>query len=56
MMSMRQIVKKAHRVGNSFVITIDPTLVRKFDIDDMTFLSQEATDDGIIMRIRRLQP
>lgn len=51
----KQIVKKAHRVGNSVVVTIDPSFVRKFDIDDATFLTQEETPDGIVMKIRKLQ-
>ena len=33
-------IKKAHRVGTSWVVTIDPTHVKRLDIDDYTFFQQ----------------
>ena len=47
-------LKKAHFVGSSVVVTLDPQIVRKFQIDDNTFFIQESTADGILMRIRKL--
>jgi hypothetical protein len=47
-------IKKAHFVGSSVVVTLDPQIVQKFQIDDNTFFIQEPTEDGILMRIRKL--
>jgi hypothetical protein len=41
-------------VGNSFVVTIDPTLVKDLKIDDMTFFLQWRLEGGIFMEIQRL--
>ena len=35
-------LKKAHIVGTSVVVTIDPTLVKDLKIDDMTFFLQRS--------------
>jgi hypothetical protein len=35
-------LKKAHYVGNSVVVTIDPQIVKKVGVDDMTFFEQEV--------------
>jgi hypothetical protein len=50
-----KIIKKVHHVGTSSVITIDPKIVKILNIDDSTFLSQEAVDDTIIMKVLRLK-
>ena len=50
----KKIVKKVHQVGASMVITIDPTLVKKFNINEWTYLSQEAIEDGLLMKIKKL--
>lgn len=50
-----QIIKKVHRVGTSSVVTIDPKIIKTLKIDDSTFLSQEAVDDTIIMKVLRLK-
>ena len=47
-------LKKAHFVGSSVVVTLDPQIVRKFEIDESTFFIQEPAEDGILMRIRKL--
>jgi hypothetical protein len=47
-------VKKAHRVGTSIVVTIDPSIVKTMNIDDATFFAQEPTEGAILMKIRRL--
>ena len=49
----KEIIKKAHQVGSSMVITIDPLLVKKLKINDMTFFSQEATTDGLLMKVKK---
>jgi hypothetical protein len=46
--------RKVHFVGTSAVITLDPKLVKSLNIDDTTFLLQEAIDGGIIMKIKKL--
>jgi hypothetical protein len=50
----KRILKKAHFVGSSVVVTLDPQIVKKFEIDDSTFFIQEPTAYGILMRIRKL--
>jgi hypothetical protein len=47
-------LKKAHLVGSSVVVTLDPQIVQKFQIDENTFFIQEPTEDGILMRIKKL--
>ena len=47
-------LKKAHFVGSSVVVTLDPQIVQKFQIDENTFFIQEPTEDGILMRIKKL--
>ena len=49
-------LKKAHIVGTSVVVTIDPTLVKDLKIDDMTFFLQRPVEGGIFMEIQRLAP
>ena len=48
-------IRKAHTVGSSVVITIDPTHVRRLKIDNMTFFVQRSIQNGILLEIRRLQ-
>lgn len=49
----KEIIKKVHPVGSSMVITIHPNLVKKLNINEMTYLSQETIDDGILMKIKK---
>jgi hypothetical protein len=42
-------IRKAHKVGSSFVLTIDPTHVKRLGIDDFTFFQQKPTHNGIIL-------
>jgi hypothetical protein len=46
-------LRKAHHVGASVVVTIDPTIVKKVGIDDMTFFAQEVIDGGIFLKVRK---
>jgi hypothetical protein len=51
--NQKQIIKKVHAVGSSMVITIDPLLVKKLNINEMTYCSQEATENGLVMKIKK---
>lgn len=48
-------VRKVHYVGSSAVITLDPQIVKELNIDEMTFMSQQMVDGGVMMKINRLQ-
>lgn len=46
--------KKAHNIAGRILVIIDESLVKRFSIlEDNTWFSQEATDDGILLRIYR---
>ena len=45
--------KRAHYVGTSVVITLDPTHVRRLDIDGLTFFEQKPIENGILLQRRR---
>ena len=47
-------IRKAHKVGSSFVLTIDPSHVKRLDIDDFTFFEQKPTSNGILLAKYRL--
>jgi hypothetical protein len=47
-------IRKAHYVGNSVVLTIDPTHVKRLEIDDFTYFLQRPTANGILLEKRRL--
>lgn len=49
-----QFIRKVHDVNGAKVITIHPQLVRKFSIDNLTFMEQVPTDEGILLKVRRL--
>jgi hypothetical protein len=44
---------RAHHVGTSVVITLDPTHVKRLDIDDLTFFEQKSIENGILLQRRR---
>ena len=48
-------LRRAHFVGTSVVVTIDPTHVKRLDIDDMTFFIQRPTENGIILELRKFE-
>ncbi len=50
-----KVIKKVHRVGTSSVVTLDPKIIKVLNIDDSTYLSQEAVDDAIIMKVLKLK-
>jgi len=48
-------IRKAHLVGSSIVLTLDPTHVRRLGIDNSTFFVQKPLEDGILLRMCRLK-
>ena len=48
-------VKKAHYVGTSVVVTIDPIHVKRLQIDEATFFVQKPVEDGILLQRCELQ-
>jgi hypothetical protein len=46
-------LRRAHFVGTSVVVTIDPTHVRRLEIDDMTFFVQKPTANGIFFEVKK---
>lgn len=50
----RNPIRKAHKVGSSFVITIDPSHVKRLKIGDLTFFEQKPTSNGIVLAKYRL--
>jgi hypothetical protein len=51
----KSFVRKVHYVGSSAVITIDPRIVKELAIDEMTFMSQQMVEGGVMMKVKRLQ-
>jgi hypothetical protein len=47
-------LRRAHFVGTSVVVTIDPIHVRRLVIDDMTFFVQRPIENGIVLEMHRL--
>ena len=48
-------IRKAHYVGTSVVLTIDPTIVKRFAIDDMTFFIQRPAANGILLELKKFE-
>lgn len=50
-----KILRRAHIVGSSVVITLHPSLVQKFQASDpMTFFEEVATAEGILLKPKRI--
>ena len=47
-------IKKAHYVGTSIVITLDPTHVKRLNIDELTFFVQKPFTNGIILEMHKI--
>jgi hypothetical protein len=52
---MKYPIKKAHYVGTSVVLTIDPSHVNRLQIDEATFFIQKPVKGGILMQRCKLQ-
>jgi hypothetical protein len=48
-------IKKAHYVGTSVVLTIDPSHVDRLQIDEATFFIQKPVKEGILLQRCKLQ-
>jgi hypothetical protein len=48
-------IRKAHYVGTSIVLTIDPVHVKRLSIDDMTFFIQRPTENGIVLELKKFE-
>ena len=47
-------LRRAHFVGTSVVVTIDPMHVKRLQIDDSTFFIQKPIQNGILMEMKKL--
>jgi hypothetical protein len=47
-------IRRAHHVGASVVVTIDPSHVKRLKIDDRTFFIQKTIENGIILEMCKL--
>lgn len=47
-------LRRAHFVGTSVVVTIDPIHVKRLGVDDMTFFIQKPIENGITLEMHRL--
>jgi hypothetical protein len=50
----RDPVRKAHIVGSSVVLTLDPVHVRRLQIDDFTFFVERPVEGGILLQMCKL--
>jgi hypothetical protein len=50
----RDPIRKVHYVGTSVVLTIDPSHVKRLDIDELTFFVQKPIENGILLEKRKL--
>jgi hypothetical protein len=55
MRTTKEPIRKAHTVGSSVVVTIDPSHVKRLNIDDLTFFVQKSIQHGILLEVKRLQ-
>ena len=49
-------LRRLYRVGEgTHVIAIAPAIIRKLNLNEETFMEEEAREDGVYLKIRRLQ-
>ena len=48
-------IRKAHYVGTSVVLTLDPTHVKRLNIDELTFFIQKPSTNGIILEMHKIE-
>jgi hypothetical protein len=46
--------RRAHYVGTSVVVTLDPSHVKRLQIDELTFFVQKPVENGIVLEMCRL--
>jgi hypothetical protein len=47
-------IRKAHYVGTSVVLTLDPVHVKRLNIDELTFFIQKPVENGIILEMHKI--
>ena len=47
-------IRKAHYVGTSVVVTIDPLHVKRLNIDELTFFVEKPVKNGIMLEMHKL--
>jgi hypothetical protein len=47
-------LRRAHLVGTSVVVTIDPIHVKRLAVDETTFFIQKPIEHEIILEVRKL--
>ena len=48
-------LRRAHFVGTSVVLTIDPVHVKRLEIDDLTFFTEKPIENGIVLEMCKIQ-
>lgn len=49
-------LKKCWKINKIFIVALDPSIVQKLGItENDTFLEQELTEDGILMRVKNFE-
>lgn len=48
-------IKKAHFVGTSVVLTLDPIHVKRLAIDELTFFIQKPVENGIVLEMHKIE-
>jgi len=48
-------LRRAHFIGTSVVITIDPIHVKRLEIDDSTFFIEKPAENGILLEMKKFQ-
>jgi hypothetical protein len=51
----RNPIRKAHIVGSSVVVTLDPAHVKRLNIDGLTFFEEKPIANGILLEVRKLE-
>jgi len=54
MIQIRYPVRKAHYVGTSVVLTLDPSHVKRLKIDELTFFIQKPVENGIVLEMHKI--
>jgi hypothetical protein len=46
-------IRRAHYVGSSVVLTIDPSHVKRLSIDELSFFVQKPIENGIVLEMHK---
>ena len=53
-MTNKNPVNRIRYVGGSALLTIDPMHIKRLKIDSLTFFEEEPVENGILLKMRRL--